>query len=391
MKRDLASLSSLFAARLRAAGMAVGPDHAVRWAEVLELTKPARAGELYWTARVTFLSSRGDLDRFDAVFRAVFGGLDDIAEVRGQTPSLRRTARNELLASSTAPLEDAGGAEGEPRSGPGGSGSGAEARWAPWRSRASAAERLVSTDFASLRDDELEALERFVKALTGSLPMRRSRRRRRQRAGDRPDLRATLRRSRRHGGDPAVLERRLRRRRPRRLVALLDVSGSMEPYTRVFLQALWAATRAARAETFVFGTRLTRLTPSLGSSDPDAALSLAAGRVPDWSGGTRIGRSMKAFLDLYGRRGMARGAIVLILSDGWERDDPALLGAQMASLARLAHRIIWVNPRSAAPGFEPLAGGMAAALPHLDLLTSGNDLAALERVLDELGATRLSR
>lgn len=389
VKRDLASLCSLFVARLRAAGLPVGAEHAVRWAEVLELARPARLGELYWSARVTLVSAHGDLDRFDAVFQAAFGGFDDVAERRGQEPSVRRTAPGEPPGATRRPLDEVGRAHGRARSGSGGSENVTEP--SAWRASASAAERLATTDFASLRDDELAALEPFVRALARSLPMRRSRRRRRHRSGDRLDLRATLRHARRHGGDPAVLERRLRRRQPRRLVALLDISASMEPYARVFLQALWAATRAAGAETFVFGTRLTRLTPSLRNTDPDAALARAARRAPDWSGGTRIGRSMKEFLDLHGRRGMARGAVVLVLSDGWERDDPALLGAEMAALARLAYRIVWVNPRSAAPGFEPLAGGMAAALPHVDLLTSGHDLRALERVLDQLVDPRLSR
>ena len=217
-------------------------------------------------------------------------------------------------------------------------------------------------------------------------PLRRTRRARRGRHGERLDVRATLRASRRSGGDPVRLARRRRRRRPRRLVLLLDVSGSMEPYARAYLQLLQGAVGGARAEAFVFATRLTRLTRALAGHSPQAALDRAAGAAPDWAGGTRIGDALRAFNDRYGRRGLARGAVVVVVSDGWERDDPALVGREMARLARLAHRIVWVNPRRAAAGYAPLAGGMAAALPHVDAFLSGHTLAALDEVLDAIGA-----
>jgi len=174
---------------------------------------------------------------------------------------------------------------------------------------------------------------------------------------------------------------------PRRLVLLCDISGSMEPYARAYLQFLHAARATGPyAEAFVFATRLTRLTRALRAGTAQVATRRAAAAAPDWSGGTRIGEALKAFNDRHARRGMARGAIVVILSDGWERGDPELVGREMARLRRLAHRIVWVNPRAAAPGFQPLAGGMAAALPHCDAMVSGHSLAALDEVVDAIGA-----
>ena len=209
---------------------------------------------------------------------------------------------------------------------------------------ASREERLTEVDFAGLTADELAALAPLLRMLCINPPRRLSRRRRRHRRGDRLDMRASLRHSTRSGGDPAVPIRRTRRWTPRRLVALLDISGSMEPYARAYLHLLWGAATRAHAEVFVFGTRLTRLTRALRNADPDLALERAAALMPDWSGGTRIGYSVRDFMDLYGRRGMARGAVVLIVSDGWERDDPGLLARQMVALGRHAHRVVWANP-----------------------------------------------
>jgi uncharacterized protein with von Willebrand factor type A (vWA) domain len=220
-------------------------------------------------------------------------------------------------------------------------------------------------------------------------PRRRSRRTQRARHGERLDLRATLRSSLRTGGDPVRHARRRRRPRPRNLVLLCDISGSMEPYARAYLQLLQsAAGGGAHAEAFVFATRLTRLTRALRGRNPEAAIQRAAAAAPDWSGGTRIGPALAAFNDRFGRRGLARGAVVVILSDGWERGDPALVGREMERLARLAHRIVWVNPRVVARDFAPLAGGMAAALPHCDTLLSGHSLAALDAVADAIAAAR---
>jgi uncharacterized protein with von Willebrand factor type A (vWA) domain len=196
----------------------------------------------------------------------------------------------------------------------------------------------------------------------------------------------------RTAGEPIGLARRRRRTTPRRLVMLCDISGSMEPYARAYLQFLTcAAGSGPNAEAFVFATRLTRLTRALASRHPERAIERAAAAAPDWSSGTRIGDALKTFNDRHGRRGMARGAVVVILSDGWERGDPMLVGREMERLARLAHRIVWVNPRVAASAFTPSAGGMVAALPHCDALVSGHSLEALGEVAEAIGAQSWER
>jgi uncharacterized protein with von Willebrand factor type A (vWA) domain len=184
---------------------------------------------------------------------------------------------------------------------------------------------------------------------------------------------------------------RRRTREPRPLVVLCDVSASMEPYTRAFLQFLHAAVGGADAEAFVFATRLTRLTRALRARGPDLAIERAAAAARDWAGGTRIGDSLRAFNDTYGRRGMARGAVVVVVSDGWERGDPEVVAEQMRRLRRLAHRIVWVNPRKASARFEPRVGGMAAALPSCDAFVSGHSLRALEEVAQAIAGNDTER
>jgi uncharacterized protein with von Willebrand factor type A (vWA) domain len=185
----------------------------------------------------------------------------------------------------------------------------------------------------------------------------------------------------RSGGDPVRLVRAHRRKRPRRLVLLCDVSGSMEPYTRIYLTLLQGAVAGARAEAFVFSTALTRLTRQLAARDPDQALARAGATASGWAGGTRLAEGIGRFVATHGRRGLARGAVVVVLSDGWATDEPEQVAEAMRRLHRLAHRVVWVNPRRAAPGYEPLVGGMAAALPYCDAFVSGHSLAALERVV----------
>jgi uncharacterized protein with von Willebrand factor type A (vWA) domain len=184
------------------------------------------------------------------------------------------------------------------------------------------------------------------------------------------------------------LIRRRRLPRPRRLVLLCDVSGSMQPYARAYLQLLLSGVGGGRAEAFVFATRLTRLTPSLRCASPDVSLARAARAAPDWSGGTRIGAAMRAFNDDYGRRGMARGAVIVILSDGWDTGDAGLLEREMGRLGRMAHRVIWVNPRSAGARFRPLTSGMVAALPHVDAMRSGHSFEAMRALLAEIREDR---
>jgi uncharacterized protein with von Willebrand factor type A (vWA) domain len=264
-----------------------------------------------------------------------------------------------------------------------------EARDLEVPSVASDEELLQHKHFDALEPAELADLYRMMARLQLATPTRRTRRARRDQRGERIDLRRTLRDSLRTGGDPIRLAHRRRRVVRRRLVMLCDISGSMEPYARAYLQFLTCAARSGpNAEAFAFATRLTRLTRALSSRNPDGAIQRAAATAPDWASGTRIGDALKTFNDLHGRRGMARGAVIVILSDGWERGDPMLVGREMQRLARLAYRVVWVNPRASAPGFVPRAGGMAAALPHCDALVSGHSLRALEEVLEAISSER---
>jgi uncharacterized protein with von Willebrand factor type A (vWA) domain len=250
--------------------------------------------------------------------------------------------------------------------------------------RWSRAEVLRHHDFAAYTHAELAEARQLMADLRLAGALRRSRRRRpTHRERGRPDLRRTVRRSLRSAGEPIDRAFSAPSRRPRRVVLLCDVSGSMEPYARAFLRFVQAAVVGhGRVEAFAMGTRLTRITRELSSRDPDAALQAATARVLDWSGGTRLGEGLRAFNDRWGMRGMARGAVVVILSDGWDRGDPDELAEQVRRLQRVAHRVVWVNPLKARPGFAPIARGMAAALPYVDELVEGHSLASLEELAE---------
>jgi len=392
---DLPALAVALSRRLHAAGVPATPERAARFAEALTLLAPVDGPRVYWAARVTFVSSHEQLPAFDRVMAEVLGGDRDFADTRGDSAAPPAPA-----AAGGPPAEGSGGEALDAEGRPGGpviaaidaaAGPAQGPRREAVLTMASSAERLGERSFAALTAEELAELRQLARGLAVARPVRRARRTRRASSGEHVDVRATLRRSRRTSGEPVRLERRRRRRRPRRLVFLCDVSGSMEPYTRASLQLLQAAAGGAEAEVFVFATRLTRLTRALRGGDPDAALARAAALPPDWSGGTRIAEALRVFIDRHGRRGMARGAVVVILSDGWERGEPAALGHEMERLARLAHRIVWVNPRKAAPGFAPLTGGMAAALPFCDAFLSGHNLSEFAAVLDAVGDSPTAR
>ncbi len=391
---DLPAIAAGFSRRLHEVGLPVSAERAARFARALKLTAPLTRRRLYWTARAVFVSDPAQGRVFDRVFAEVFGAGAGAEAVivehfdQGPAPgdeSPRREAR--LPPGAGAPDRWSAGAtpatrrrRHEPPE-----------RELPVPTLASDEEVIRGKRFDALTPDELAELYRLMSRLTLATPMRRTRRAQRHRRGDSIDLRRTLRASLRTGGEPIRLARRRRRVVRRRLVLLCDISGSMEPYARAYLQFLTCAvgngsSPAAPAEAFVFATRLTRLTRALHSSNPERAIQQAAATAPDWSSGTRIGDALKSFNDRHGRRGMARGAVIVILSDGWERGDPALVGREMERLSRLAHRIVWVNPRVAATGFAPRAGGMAAALPHCDELVSGHTLAALENVVEAIAA-----
>jgi uncharacterized protein len=390
---DLPALVGAFGRRLHEAGVPVTAEHDVRFAAALTLVgrvATVSRRRLYWTARAVFVSDQVQVKLFDRVFSEVFDGgrgllpvdesqLPIVSADENDLPGKRGAQeRDEAFAGGVAPAP-ASAADRGGRDEPGD-------RDVPLPTVASDEEVLRAKRFDALEPDELAAIYRLMARLAPATPERRTRRAEHCRRGERIDLRRTLRRSLRTGGDPIRLARRRRRVVQRRLVILCDISGSMEPYARAYLQFLsCAAGGGANAEAFVFATRLTRLTRALGSRNPERAIQRAAATAPDWSSGTRIGDALKSFNDRHGRRGMARGAVIVILSDGWERGDPALVGREMERLSRLAHRIVWVNPRVAAPGFSPRAGGMAAALPHCDALVSGHSLEALDEVVEAIG------
>jgi uncharacterized protein with von Willebrand factor type A (vWA) domain len=390
---DLAEVVAAFGHLLHAAGVPVTPERSGRLAAALALARPHTTEEVYWAGRVTLLSDHDQIEAYDRVFGQVFRGRADVADWRGQAPSAVAAADQPPTAPAPSPPSADAGVRRRPRSPaldataprppppPAGRPASATTDPTDLLAAASAEERLRHTDLAELTPDELATLRRLLADLPWATPRRTTRRAVRHPRGRSVDLRATLRRARTTAGDPVRRSYRHPTDRPRRLVLIADVSGSMEPYARAYLQLLHGAVRAARAEAFVFATRLTRLTRALAASDPDLALRRASASTPDWSGGTRIGAALAAFLDDHGRRGLARGAVVMIVSDGWDTGDPAAVGEQMARLARLAHRIVWVNPRRADPAYRPLVAGMAAALPHVDTFVSGHSVAALDEVV----------
>jgi uncharacterized protein len=369
---DLAALAASFGDRLHSAGVPVTPERSARFAQAAVLAEPRTVEQLYWTGRITLVSDPGQLPTFDAVFSSVFRGLAFGGSAPAVVPSDSRSPLGAPTARDrgqhrTADRPDDDDAEVEVVA-------------------VSTVERLSARPFASCTPEELALLATLVEQLPLIPPLRRTRRSRRHAHGRRIDVRASLRRARSTGGDPVHLVHRRRMERPRRIVLLADVSGSMQTYARVYLHLLRAAVRALPAEAFVFSTRLTRLTGTLRHGAPDAAYDAVTRLAPDWAGGTRIGQALTSFVDDHGRRGMARGAVVVVLSDGWEVQDAELLGEAMRRLQRLAYHVIWVNPRSASSTYQPLVAGMAAALPYVDTFVSGHSLDALGDVLTAVGA-----
>jgi uncharacterized protein with von Willebrand factor type A (vWA) domain len=352
---DLALLGRM----LRDGGAEVGPARLADAVRALERVGLEDDQDVHFALRQTLVSRRDELELFDrayASWRRTPEREDpkDGERVPGMAPRLQAQG---VSANATAD---------EP----------------PRLVGASALEVLRRRDFASLRPGELDDLRRLVVDLAHARPRRRSRRLRPHRSGNRLDLRTLTRHTLRTGGEPLELAWRRRKVVARKLVVLCDVSGSMAPYARALLLFLHATAQAGHVEAFAFGTRLARLTSDLAARDPDVALERVTGRVVDWGSGTRIGAALGEFNAEYGRRSLARGAVVVIVSDGWERDDPELLRREMARLARSAYAIVWVNPLKGSTSYEPLAAGMQAALPYVDRFLSGHNLESLEELAD---------
>jgi uncharacterized protein with von Willebrand factor type A (vWA) domain len=321
--------------------------------------------QVYWAGRLTLCAAPDDLARYDDTFQRWFLG---------------RGAPTGKFVVGDRPFPLLPTSEADPPAGP------AEHEDLLIRSLASAQEALAHRDVATLAAAEREEIRLLIQLLA---PRTGRRRTLRYQAGRNPriDLSRTVRGILANGGEPAELRRVRPRVKPRRLVLLIDVSGSMASYADALLRFGHAAARVSpgATEVFTLGTRLTRVTRQMRLRDPDQALAAAAEAIPDWSGGTRLGESLRAFLDLWGQRGTARGAVVLLFSDGWERGDPSLLGEQMLRLARLADHVVWVHPHQHRPGFAPATRGMLAALPYIDDLVSGHSLAAFEALAEVIG------
>jgi uncharacterized protein with von Willebrand factor type A (vWA) domain len=346
---------------LREAGLEVGPGRLADAVRGLGLVGLARQEDVHFTLRQTLVSRYDDLAVFDRAFRAWFLRAAVV-------PPLRPVERARPVAGARRLGSETGDAAGD-----------GEAR----DLAASAHELLREKDFGQMTPEEFDGLRVLVAQIARTRPQRTSRRRAADPRGDRLDLRRLVRRSLRSGGEPMEQQWRSRKVVPRKLVVLCDVSGSMDPYSRALLLYLHAVVGSGPGvEAFAFGTRLTRLTHELGARDPEAALARATKAAVDWGSGTRIGAALAELNAVYGRRALLRGAVVVIASDGWERDDPELVGREMARLARSAYAVVWVNPLKGSPEYLPLAGGMRAALPFVDRFLPGHNLGSLE----ELGA-----
>jgi uncharacterized protein len=385
---DLPPLVAGLSRRLHERGLPVTPGRSAEFAQALTLVRPVSRRRLYWTARAVFVSDPSQVLAFDAVFASVFGGRAEPEEDAAEERRMVAAPPDERPAPDRGATEPPAERTGVPSTPPSKGDSEEESAEAEIPlALASDEELLRKKSFDALEPHELSQVFRLMSKLHLAAPTRRTRRYERGRHGGQIDLRRTLRASLRTGGDPMRLSRRHRRVTRRRLVMLCDISGSMEPYARAYLQFLTcAAGSGPNAEAFVFATRLTRLTRALASRSPERAIQRAAAAAPDWSSGTRIGDALREFNNRHGRRGMARGAVVVILSDGWERSDPKLVEREMARLARLAYRIVWVNPRVGADDFAVRSGGMRAALPYCDAFVSGHTFDALDDVVEAIAA-----
>jgi uncharacterized protein len=359
------------ASAMRAQGSRVGVGEVLAGLRSLEAIDPASRDDVRLALRTVLCSQRIDLDRFELAFSSVFGD----GRVLDGGNELSELGAIEKAALPSMGMPDTSGRPAASDSTP------VPAAW-------SEIELLREKDFAHYTLAESQAARELIARLARRHPTRLSRRTRpSRRRGHAPDLRETVRESLRTGGEPVQRRWRAPTTRPRQLVLVCDVSGSMSPYARMLLQYMHACVAARRrVEAFAFGTRLTRITYELTGRDHDRALERAAAAVTDFSGGTRIGAALAELNRVHGRR-LGRGAAVVILSDGWDRGDPEQLEREMARLSRAAHRLVWLNPLAAHPDYEPLTRGMRAAVPHTDQLLAGNSLASLEQlaaILEEM-------
>ncbi len=355
---------------LRAAGLRLPPTSTINFVRSLGLVGAESRSAVYWAGRATLVHRPEDLELFDRVFAAFW------EQETWETMTAESVPEDVIIAldlDDDDSDDDSDDDDSDDDEGPDGD---------VQEVRFSSIEVLTDKDFAECTDEEIVELNRLMSAMRFTTHQRRSRRLTATRARNgRPDLRRTVRWALRHQGEPVRRAFQEQSTRPRRLVFVLDVSGSMEAYARALIRFSHAAISArSRVEVFALGTRLTRLTRHLTSRDPDRAMHEALPKVKDWAGGTRLGDGIAEFNSEWAVRGMGRGAVVVVLSDGWDRGDPELLGSEMQRLHRVTHELIWVNPLKATPGYAPLAAGMAASLPHVDRFVEGHSYASLEQL-----------
>ncbi|MQA13920.1 MAG: VWA domain-containing protein [Pseudonocardiaceae bacterium] len=368
------SVLANFGRALRAEGLTVGSGDILTYCEAMTPLDPTDLVDLYWAGRTCLISRRDDIRAYDKVFREFFLAADspvnDMLQFKAQ-------AGAEAEAAFEIPATEPSDEEREEEE-------------AQLGLMASGVESLKHKSFAGITAEEAEALRRIMKRIRLDPPKRRTRRTKTAGKGRKPDLRRTIRESLRTHGEMIDLYWRQRRVKVRPLILILDISGSMADYSRALLQFAYSAKRASqpasqKVEVFCFGTRLTHITKPLQTRSPDAALDQAAKLVVDWEGGTRIGDSLDAFVHNWGRRGMCRGGVVVICSDGLDRGDPAVLASAMDRLSRLCFRIVWMNPHKGNnPDYQPQSLGMMVASPHVDVLLSGHDLKSLEELAELL-------
>ena len=376
VRREADELAITYARVLRGLGLAVPIGSVISFVEAIGLLGVDSRDAVYWAGRSTLVHRPEDLGVYDRAFRVFWEQVRPTGDDDEPEEPLKIT----IAIDDGDDQDDGGGADAaEPNDEP------------TLQLRFSATEVLRHKDFSSYSDDELAQAQQLMSHLRLAGPPRGSFRMQRSRRSPVPDLRGTIRASLRAGGEPIRRKFREPGERMRRLVLLLDVSRPMEPHAPGMLPFGHAAVAGRqRVEAFALGTRLTRVTRELSSRDPDKALQAAAARVLDWNGGPPLGDCLERFNDEWGVRGMARQSIVVILSDGWDRGDPALLAEQMQRLHRVAFRTIWVNPLKVTPGYAPLARGMAAALPFVDAFVEGHSVAAMEELAATISAHTLA-
>jgi uncharacterized protein with von Willebrand factor type A (vWA) domain len=380
-----------FARLLRRLGLPVSAGQVADLAEGLTHVDLTRRDDVDHAARCVLTHNLEEQVLFDRAWAAFWAGEHAwVVEVEGNKQArIARPAPEELPTGQEALRGEKISQEaGTPEEEPDAAAPDVQAAYSP-------IEILRHKDFAAYTDEELQTAKRFIDSLAWRLNERRTRRQ--ERAAKRAaylDLPATIRRSIGYGGEIVQPAWRRRKRKPRPLTVICDVSGSMDRYSRLFLHFIYALARGPQQaerprqgiEAFVFGTRLTRITPALRHHDVDRALDDVSGLVQDWAGGTRIGESLKAFNFAWARRTLGRGAVVIVISDGWDRGDLALLEREIGRLRRSIHRLIWLNPLLGAADYQPLALGIQTVLPYVDDFRPLHNLASLEELALQLGS-----